>query len=95
MNLTQIIEQTGKRLRMGKPPTERLTNAQVKEVLEAALDIMKQALKDEGRIEIQGFLVIERTETPVKAGGKLKPFGAETMTPTGTIRRGWRVRVRE
>jgi nucleoid DNA-binding protein len=66
MNLTKIIEETGRRIRAGKMPAEKLTNADVKEVLEAAIAVMKQALIEEERIEIQGFAVIEMKRTPVK-----------------------------
>jgi len=93
MNLTQLIARTGQKLREGKPPSERLTNAEVKAVLEAAVEIMREALHDEGRLEIQGFLVIERTETPVKPGGTLKPYGSTLTQRRATTRRGWRVRV--
>jgi nucleoid DNA-binding protein len=74
MNLTRIIEKSGQRLRMGKPPSERLTNAQVKQVLETAIQVMQEALRDEGRIEIQGFAVIEVKRTsikPTKLNGKM------------------------
>jgi nucleoid DNA-binding protein len=66
MNLTKIIEETGRRIRAGKMPAEKLTNADVKEVLETAVEVMKQALLDEGRIEIQGFFVIEIKQSSVK-----------------------------
>lgn len=74
MNLTKIIEETGRRIRAGKMPTEKLTNADVKEVLEAAVEVMKQGLLEEGRIEIQNFAVIEvkcTTVKPTKLNGKL------------------------
>ncbi len=66
MNLTKIIEETGRRIRAGKMPSEKLTNAEVKEVLEAAIEVMKQALIEEERIEIQGFAVIEIKRSEVK-----------------------------
>ena len=66
MNLTKIIEETGRRIRVGKMPSEKLTNADVKEVLETAVEVMKQALLEEGRIEIQNFAVIEVQRTKVK-----------------------------
>jgi len=94
MNLTQLIARTGQKLREGKPPSERLTNAEVKAVLEMAIGIMREALHDEGRLEIQGFLVIERTETTVKPGGTLKPYGGSATERRATVRRGWRVRVK-
>jgi nucleoid DNA-binding protein len=94
MNLTQLITRTGQKLREGKPPSERLTNAEVKAVLETAIGIMREALHEEGRLEIQGFLVIERTETPVKPGGTLKPYGSAPTGRKATVRRGWRVRVK-
>ena len=59
MNLTKIIEATGRRVRAGKMPAEKLTNADIKEILDAAITVMKQALLEEGRIEIQDFLVLE------------------------------------
>jgi nucleoid DNA-binding protein len=74
MNLTKIIEETGRRIRAGKMPAEKLTNADVKEVLEAAIEVMKQALIEEERIEIQDFAVIEVKRTavkPTKLNGKV------------------------
>jgi nucleoid DNA-binding protein len=59
MNLTQIIEATGKRIRHGKLPADRLTNAEVKTVLETAIEVLKEGLLKEGRVEIQGFAVLE------------------------------------
>jgi nucleoid DNA-binding protein len=67
MNLTDIIVETGRRVRRGKMPADKLSNAEVKAVLEAALAVMSEALLTEGRIEIQGFAVIERKITAVKA----------------------------
>lgn len=81
MNLTEIIRETGKRIRQGKLRREQLTNEQVKLVLENAIEVMREGLASEGRMEIQGFLVIERKVTPVK--------------PTrfrGKLRKGERVR---
>jgi nucleoid DNA-binding protein len=66
MNLTKIIEETGRRIRAGKMPAEKLTNADVKEVLETAIEVMKDALILEERIEIQDFVVIEAKRTAVK-----------------------------
>jgi nucleoid DNA-binding protein len=66
MNLTKIIEETGRRIRAGKMPAEKLTNADVKEILEMAVEVMKQTLLEEGRIEIQNFAVIEVKRTKVK-----------------------------
>lgn len=66
MNLSKIIEETGKRVRAGKLPADKLTNAEIKEVLETAIEIMKEALMDEQRIEIQGFAVIEVKRSKVK-----------------------------
>ena len=66
MNLTQIIAETGRRVRLGKSPRHKLSNEQVKEVLELAMEVMREGLHDEGRIEVQGFLVIERITTKVK-----------------------------
>jgi nucleoid DNA-binding protein len=80
MNLTKIIEETGRRIRAGKMPADKLTNADVKEILEMAVEVMKQALLNEGRIEIQGFVVIEVRRTPVKPSQL-----------NGTMRKGERV----
>jgi nucleoid DNA-binding protein len=66
MNLTRIIEETGRHIRAGKMPAEKITNADVKQVLETAVDVMKQALFEDERIEIQGFVVIELKRTAVK-----------------------------
>ncbi len=88
MNLTQMIEETGRRVRHGKVRTEHLSNAQVKLILETAMQVMHEALKDEGRIEIQNFLVIERKITPVKP----TPF---KNCMRKTERKRWRVRVKE
>ena len=66
MNLTQMIAETGRRVRRGKFPQQKLTNEQVKQVLEVAMEVMREGLHDEGRVEVQGFLVIERVTTPVK-----------------------------
>lgn len=71
MNLTKIIEQTGRRIRAGKMPAEKLTNADVKEVLEAAVEVMKEALIVEGRIEIQNFAVIEARKIVLKKTSNL------------------------
>ena len=59
MNLTHLIEETGKRIRLGKPPSDRLTNTEIKEVLETTIEVLKEALIEEGRVEIQLFCVIE------------------------------------
>jgi nucleoid DNA-binding protein len=67
MNLTRIIEETGRRIRAGKMPAEKMTNADVKEILETAIEVMKEALLDEGHIEIQNFAVIEARQIPVKS----------------------------
>jgi nucleoid DNA-binding protein len=66
MNLTQIIAETGRRVRLGKLPADKLTNAEVKAVLETAIAVMSEGLQSDGRIEIQGFAVIERKVTAVK-----------------------------
>jgi len=94
MNLTQLIARTGQKLGEGKPPSEYLTNAEVKAVLETTIGIMREAVHEEGRLEIQGFLVIERTETLVKPSGTLKPYGIPPTERRATARRGWQVRVR-
>ena len=86
MNLTRIIEETGRRIRAGKMPAEKLTNADVKEVLEAAVEVMKQALLQEGRIEIQGFAVIEVRQTEVKSVKHLVKFdGQQVQLPKWRI----------
>lgn len=75
MNLTQIIAETGRRIRRGKLRREQLTNEQVKLVLESAVEVMREGLAREGRVEIQGFLVIERKVTlvkPTRFKGKLR-----------------------
>ena len=66
MNLTQIIAETGRRVRRGKTPQKKLTNAQIKEVLETAVEVMREGLHDEGRVEIQNFATIKRVTTKVK-----------------------------
>ena len=74
MNLTQIIAKTGRQVRRGKMPADKLSNAQVKTVLETAIEVMKTGLLEEGRIEIQDFAVIERVTTtakPVLFNGRL------------------------
>ena len=74
MNLTQIIRETGRRVRRGKLPQQKLTNEEVKAVLEAAIEVMREGLQTEGRVEIQDFAVIERVTTPaqpVKFNGRL------------------------
>jgi nucleoid DNA-binding protein len=90
MNLTQIIEETGKRVRLGKRHTEKMSNVQIKEVLDVALAVLQEGLVREGRIEIQGFAVIEVVMVSVKAGGQLKPFGGATSQKVrSAIRRRW------
>jgi nucleoid DNA-binding protein len=66
MNLTKLIEATGRRVRLGKRSAAKLTNAEVKEVLETAIEILKEALIQEGRVEIQHFAVIEIKRKQVK-----------------------------
>jgi len=66
LNLTQMIAETGRRVRRGKFPQQKLTNEQVKQVLEVAMEVMREGLHDEGRVEAQGFLVIERTRWLVR-----------------------------
>lgn len=46
MNLTQIIEETGKRIRIGKSHADKLTNAEIKEVIEIALNVVEQGLQE-------------------------------------------------
>jgi len=83
MNLTQIIAETGRRVRLGKSPRDKLSNEQVKQVLEVAMEVMREGLHDEGRVEVQGFLVIERVTTPVKsslfATDELHPWRAHAL----------------
>lgn len=73
MNLSRIIEITGQRLRIGKVYSERLSNAQIKEVLEMVVQVMEEALMEEGRIEIQGFAVLEVKQFTVKNPRNLFP----------------------
>jgi nucleoid DNA-binding protein len=73
MNLSRIIEITGQRLRIGKVYSERLSNAQIKEVLEMAVQVIEEALINEGRIEIQGFAVIEVIQITTKNPRNLFP----------------------
>jgi nucleoid DNA-binding protein len=97
MNLTKIIEETGRRMRAGKMPSEKLTNADVKEVLETAIEVMKQALIEEERIEIQGFAVIEVKRTAIRnpktlttLDGEMRQLPAERIRwiirPNATLR---------
>lgn len=72
MNLTRMIEETGKRVRQGKIYSERLTNADVKLVLETAVEVMKAALIEEGRIEIQNFAVLEVVRIAVQNPNHLR-----------------------
>lgn len=66
MNLTQVVSETGRRVRRGRLPADRLSNAQVKQVLETAFAVMGEALQTEGRVEVQGRFVVERVVTAVK-----------------------------
>jgi nucleoid DNA-binding protein len=79
MNFSRIIEITGQRLRLGKVYSERLSNAQIKEVLEMAIQVMEEALIEEGRIEIQGFAVIEVIRTDVKQSKQFTQFDGKTI----------------
>jgi hypothetical protein len=45
---------------------EKLTNPDIKEILETAVEVMKQALLEEGHNEIQNVAVIEVKRTQVK-----------------------------
>src|SRR5262245_8285956 len=74
MNLTRLIEETGKRIRPGKPAGDGLTNAEIKEVLEIAIEVLKGTLIEEGRVEIQHFAVIEVRRIPVRSG-TVQPAG--------------------
>ena len=87
MNLTQIIEETGKRIRLGKRHADKLTNVEIKEVLETALAVLQEGLVREGRVEIQDFAVLEVVVTSVKTGGQLAPFGGTTPVRAGERRR--------
>jgi len=89
MNLTQIIEETGKRIRLGKRHADKLTNVEIKEVLDIALVVLQEGLVREGRVEIQDFAVIEVVVTPVKTGGHLTSFGSPTSMHMAGLRRRW------
>ena len=89
MNLTQIIEETGKRIRLGKRHADKLTNIEIKAVLETALAVLQEGLVREGRVEIQDFAVLEMREAQVKTGGYLKPFGGATTVRAVGVRRRW------
>ena len=79
MNLTQIIAETGKRVRLGKTRDDQLTNAQIKQVLDTAVEIMKEGLIDEERIEIQDFAVLEVVRSPVKNPNTLTTFDGDVL----------------
>ena len=89
MNLTQIIEETGKRIRLGKRHADKLTNVEIKEVLDIALAVLQEGLVQEGRVEIQDFAVLEVVTTRVKTGGQLTPFGGTTPVRVASMRRRW------
>jgi len=89
MNLTQIIEETGKRLRLGKRHADKLTNVEIKEVLDIALAVLQEGRVQEGRVEIQDFAVLEVRETQVKMGGQLTPFGSKISVRVMNVRRRW------
>jgi nucleoid DNA-binding protein len=89
MNLTQIIEATGKRVRLGKLPADRLTNAEVKEVLETALEVLKAGLIVEGRVELQDFAVLEVRTVTIQPGGVLQPAGQGRQPLATTTRQRW------
>jgi nucleoid DNA-binding protein len=89
MNLTQIIEETGKRIRLGKRHTEKLTNSEIKEVLEIALNVVEKGFQQDKRIEIQDFGVLEISEREVKVGGRLTPFGSKEPIQGANHRRRW------
>jgi nucleoid DNA-binding protein len=93
MNLTRIIEETGKRVRLGKIPADRLTNAEVKAVLETAIEVLKAGLLAEGRVEIQDFAVIEVKSSLVKST-KLHIYTAQgqKIIPRQEIRIRWIIR---
>lgn len=55
-------------LKRSKKPSrcDKLSSEQGKQVLEVAMEVMREGLHDEGRVEAQGFLVIERTRWVVR-----------------------------
>lgn len=79
MNLTQIIAETGKRVRLGKTRDDQLTNAQIKQVLDTAVEIMKEGLIDEGRIEVQDFAVFEVIRSQVENPNTLTTFDGDAV----------------
>jgi nucleoid DNA-binding protein len=83
MNFTQLTQETGKRLRAGKMPKHKLTNLQVREVLEVAIQIMKETLDKAERIEIERFAVIEVHIITIKPS--LSPLTGQPL-PTQRIR---------
>jgi nucleoid DNA-binding protein len=89
MNLTRIIEETGKRVRLGKIPADRLIHAQIKEVLETALTVIQTALLTEGRVEMQDFAVLELRNQVIQPGGVLQPVGQGTHPLLTTTRQRW------
>lgn len=88
MNLTQIVEETGKRIRLGKRHADKLTNVEIKEVLDVAIQVLQEGLLREGRVEIQDFAVLEVVTTPVKAGGQLQSLSGKPHA-NSTVRRRW------
>lgn len=92
MNLTEIIEATGQRVRLGKIPAERLTNAEVKAVLETALLVLQEGLLTEGRVEIQDFAVLELRTQTIRPAGVLKPIGQGTQPVLTATRQRWLLR---
>jgi nucleoid DNA-binding protein len=89
MNLTRIIEETGKRVRLGKIPADRLTNAEVKTVLETAIEVLREGLIQEGRVEIQDFAVLELRTQTIRPSGVLQPVGQGRQPLLTTTRQRW------
>jgi nucleoid DNA-binding protein len=92
MNLTEIIAATGQRIRFGKLPAERLTNAEVKAVLETALEVLQEGLLTEGRVEIQDFAVLELRTQSIQPGGVLQSVGQGAHPLLTTTRQRWLLR---
>ena len=89
MNLTQIIEETGKRIRLGKRNADKLTNVEIKEILDIVLAVLQEGLVRDGRVEIQDFAVLEVVVTPVKPGGQLASFGGISPARMAGVRQRW------
>jgi nucleoid DNA-binding protein len=94
MNLTHIIEATGKRVRRGKLPANRLTNAEIKEVLETAIEVLKEGLIREGRVEIQGFAVLEVRTVTIQTGELFTKRQRWVFRPSRQLREQTRTKQR-